>query len=119
VPCLGHDHHTGSAIPPAGGADPGGEAVADLDYLLFNQCGVILERAIRRGMTNVVLCRLHYRLEYFTPRPDRPAESAEPASQHRRADRSGPADGRDQSQVRVLEGGGEDLVGNPEQPPER
>jgi len=38
------------------------------DYLLFNQRGVILERAIRRGTANVVLCRLHYRLEHFTPR---------------------------------------------------
>jgi amino acid transporter len=32
-------------------------------YLLFNQRGVILDRAIRRGTTNVVLCRLRYRLE--------------------------------------------------------
>jgi len=33
------------------------------DYLLFNQRGVILDRAIRRGTANVVLCRLRYRLE--------------------------------------------------------
>jgi amino acid transporter len=35
--------------------------------LLFNQRGVILDRAIRRGTTNVVLCRLRYRLEQFVP----------------------------------------------------
>ena len=89
------------------------------DYLLFNQRGAILERAIRRGTANVVLCRLHYRLEHFTPGPGRPADSAEPASKDRRADRGGRADGRDHGQARVLEGGGEDPVGNPEQPPER
>jgi len=52
------------------------------DYLLFNQRGVLLERAIRRGTANVVLCRLHYRLEHFTPRdtpaPDQPAGSTPP-----------------------------------------
>jgi hypothetical protein len=32
-------------------------------YLLFNQRGVILDRAIRRGTANVVLCRLRHRLE--------------------------------------------------------
>jgi amino acid transporter len=37
------------------------------DYLLFNQRGVILDRAIRRGTANVVLCRLRYRLEQFVP----------------------------------------------------
>ncbi len=89
------------------------------DYLLFNQRGAILERAIRRGTANVVLCRLHYRLEHFTPGPGLPADSAEPASKDRRADRGGRADGRDHGQARVLEGGGEDLVGNPEEPPER
>ena len=41
------------------------------DYLLFNQRGAILERAIRRGTANVVLCRLRYRLEHFTPGPGR------------------------------------------------
>jgi len=35
------------------------------DYLLFNQRGAILDRAIRRGTVNVVLCRLRYRLEQF------------------------------------------------------
>jgi amino acid transporter len=32
-------------------------------YLLFNQRGTILGRAVRRGTANVVLCRLRYRLE--------------------------------------------------------
>jgi amino acid transporter len=36
-------------------------------YLLFNQRGVILDRAIRRGTANVVLCRLRYRLEQIAP----------------------------------------------------
>jgi amino acid transporter len=36
-------------------------------YLLFNQRGVILDRAIRRGTVNVVLCRLRYRLEQIAP----------------------------------------------------
>ncbi|HEY6314681.1 MAG TPA: APC family permease [Streptosporangiaceae bacterium] len=38
------------------------------DYLLFNQRGVILDRAIRRGTANAVLCRLRYRLEQLAPR---------------------------------------------------
>lgn len=36
-------------------------------YLLFNQRGVILDRAIRRGTANVVLCRLRYRLDQIAP----------------------------------------------------
>ncbi len=32
-------------------------------YVLFNQRGVILDRAIRRGTASAVLCRLRYRLE--------------------------------------------------------
>jgi amino acid transporter len=39
------------------------------DYVLFNQRGAILDRAIRRGTVNVVLCRLRYRLEQFEPHP--------------------------------------------------
>jgi hypothetical protein len=39
------------------------------EYLLFNQRGAILDRAIRRGTVNVVLCRLRYRLGQFEPRP--------------------------------------------------
>ena len=35
-------------------------------WLLHNQRGVILDRAIRRGTHNVVLCRLRYRLETLT-----------------------------------------------------
>ena len=45
------------------------------DHLLFNQRGIILDRAIRRGTVNVVLCRLRYRLEQFAPHQ---ASSAEP-----------------------------------------
>jgi amino acid transporter len=45
------------------------------DHLLFNQRGIILDRAIRRGTVNVVLCRLRYRLEQFAPHE---ASSAEP-----------------------------------------
>jgi len=45
------------------------------DYLLFNQRGTILDRAIRRGTASVVLCRLRYRLEQFAPHE---ASSAEP-----------------------------------------
>ena len=90
------------------------------DYLLFNRRGAILERAIRHGTANVVLCRWPaLPAGAFHPGPGRPADSAEPAPQDRRADRGGRADGRDHGQARVLEGGGEDLIGNPEQSPER
>ncbi len=85
-------------------------------YLLFNQRGVILDRAIRRGTANVVLCRLRYRLGQLAPGA---AASGMPALQDRRADGGGRADGRDGGQERVLGDGGEDLVGNAEQPPER
>jgi hypothetical protein len=37
------------------------------DYVLFNQRGALLDRAIRHGTVNVVLCRLRYRLEQFAP----------------------------------------------------
>ena len=46
------------------------------DYLLFNRRGAILDRAIRRGTANVVLCRLRYRLEQFAPRDVSPASAA-------------------------------------------
>src|SRR5260370_10254940 len=51
------------------------------DYLLFNQRGVILDRAIRRGTASVVLCRLRYRLEQLAPRTsgDAPAAADPPA----------------------------------------
>jgi hypothetical protein len=42
-------------------------------YLLFNQRGVILDRAIRRGTGNVVLCRLRYRLEQLVADDGAPA----------------------------------------------
>jgi len=47
--------------------------------LLFNQRGVILDRAIRRGTANVVLCRLRYRLEQLVP-GDAAAAPAAPAA---------------------------------------
>jgi amino acid transporter len=37
-------------------------------YLLHNQRGVILDRAIRRRTLNVVLCRMRYRLDQLAPR---------------------------------------------------
>jgi hypothetical protein len=49
-------------------------------YLLFNQRGVILDRAIRRGTANVVLCRLRYRLEQLAPRDGVPAAAAAPTT---------------------------------------
>ena len=48
------------------------------DYLLFNQRGVILDRAIRRGTANVVLCRLRYRLEQLAPHDAGPGPAAAP-----------------------------------------
>jgi hypothetical protein len=55
-------------------------------YLLFNQRGVILDRAIRRGTGNVVLCRLRYRLEQLVaddaapPTPSAPSTPPAPAA---------------------------------------
>ena len=43
---------------------------------MFNQRGVILDRAIRRGTANVVLCRLRYRLEQFASREAAAAPSS-------------------------------------------
>ncbi|HEX4291482.1 MAG TPA: amino acid permease, partial [Trebonia sp.] len=40
-------------------------------WLLHNQRGLILDRAIRRGTANVVLCRLRYRLETLLPEPEK------------------------------------------------
>jgi amino acid transporter len=37
--------------------------------VLFNQRGVLLDRAIRRGTVNVVVCRLRYRLEQIARKP--------------------------------------------------
>jgi amino acid transporter len=39
------------------------------EWILHNQRGIILERAIRRYTTNVVLCRLRYRLATLTATP--------------------------------------------------
>ena len=49
------------------------------DYILFNQRGAILDRAIRRGTVNVVVCRLRYRLEQFAHH-DAPAVSSSDAA---------------------------------------
>jgi amino acid transporter len=45
------------------------------DYLLFNQRGVILDWAIRRGTADVVLCRLRYRLGQLAPHDASPASA--------------------------------------------
>jgi amino acid transporter len=50
------------------------------DWVLFNQRGALLDRAIRRGTASVVLCRLRYRLEQFEHRPSAPAAPAVPAA---------------------------------------
>jgi hypothetical protein len=50
------------------------------EWLLHNQRGIILERAIRRGTSNVVLCRLRYRLETLTAPATAPAAPAAPAT---------------------------------------
>ena len=75
------------------------------DYLLYNQRGAILGRAIRRGTANVVLCRLRYRLEQITaseavPTAGAAAPGQRPGSEvlaleDRGADGGGRADGRD------------------------
>jgi amino acid transporter len=46
------------------------------EWILHNQRGIILERAIRRDTTNVVLCRLRYRLATLTATPPDPGGSA-------------------------------------------
>jgi len=64
---------------------------------------VILDRAIRRGTANVVLCRLRYRLEQLAPSGEVPAAAApgqRPGSEvltleDRGADGGSRADGRD------------------------
>ena len=43
------------------------------EWVLHNQRGIILERAIRRGTNNVVLCRLRYRLATLAATPSTPA----------------------------------------------
>jgi len=46
------------------------------EWILHNQRGIILERAIRRGTSNVVLCRLRYRLATLTAPPASSPDSA-------------------------------------------
>jgi amino acid transporter len=46
------------------------------EWILHNQRGIILERAIRRGTRNVVLCRLRYRLATLAAPPAGSADSA-------------------------------------------
>jgi amino acid transporter len=50
------------------------------EWLLHNQRGVILDRAVRRGTSNVVLCRLRYRLATLAADPPKPASEATPAN---------------------------------------
>jgi hypothetical protein len=45
------------------------------EWVLHNQRGIILERAIRRGTSNVVLCRLRYRLATLIATPAVPDTS--------------------------------------------
>jgi amino acid transporter len=47
------------------------------EWILHNQRGIILERAIRRGTSNVVLCRLRYRLATLAAPP--PSAAGAPA----------------------------------------
>ena len=47
-----------------------------MQWLLYNQRGIILDRAIRRGTANVVLCRLRYRLETLAADPAGAADAA-------------------------------------------
>ncbi|HEX4092891.1 MAG TPA: APC family permease, partial [Trebonia sp.] len=49
------------------------------EWVLHNQRGIILERAIRRGTTNVVLCRLRYRLATLTAAAATEAAATPPA----------------------------------------
>jgi amino acid transporter len=49
-------------------------------WLLHNQRGMLLERAVRRGTSDVVMCRLRYRLAALTAAPD--GEHAAPGGEH-------------------------------------
>jgi hypothetical protein len=55
-------HRLVVVIPEVGPSKP-------WEWLLHNQRGIILERAIRRGTSNVVLCRLRYRLATLAAAP--------------------------------------------------
>jgi hypothetical protein len=57
------------------------EPSAPWEWLLHNQRGIILERAIRHGTANVVLCRLRYRLATLAiPPAPAPAAPADPGA---------------------------------------
>ncbi len=62
------------------------------DYVLFNQRGALIDRAIRRGTLNVVVCRLRYRLEQFAPSDAGSAPSSGAASALEPAPAPAPAD---------------------------
>jgi amino acid transporter len=49
------------------------EAAKPWEWVLHNQRGIILERAIRRATSNVVLCRLRYRLATIAATPASPS----------------------------------------------
>jgi hypothetical protein len=59
-------------------------------YLLFNQRGVILDRAIRHGTVNVVVARLRYRLEQIAPAAGPPSAAASAAAAHASTEASPP-----------------------------
>jgi Amino acid permease len=78
------------------------------DYLLFNRRGVVLERAIRRGTVNVVLCRLRYRLEQFAPRDAAEADADAAEADAAEADAVAAPGQRPGSSALALEDGGAD-----------
>jgi amino acid transporter len=61
------------------------------EWVLHNQRGIILERAIRRYTSNVVLCRLRYRLTTLTATPATSATSGTPAARADAGDTVGDA----------------------------
>jgi amino acid transporter len=46
--------------------------------ILYNQRGFVLDQAIQRGTSNVVICRLRFRLEAWSPPGERPAPGERP-----------------------------------------
>jgi hypothetical protein len=64
------------------------------EWILHNQRGIILERAIRRDTTNVVLCRLRYRLATLTATPPDPGGSAVESAVERTGSSAGDSAGR-------------------------
>jgi amino acid transporter len=55
-------------------------------WIMHNQRGLILDRAIRRGTTNVVLCRLRYRLSTLTAHDDERDEQPNEHGEHQEHD---------------------------------